>query len=265
MMIACQRWNHGLDLWAPTQRIQTRDYEVAAIERDAVAKAFVLEHHYSGSYPAARFRYGLYYKTGDLVGVAVFSVPAAQGVITSNLPCAPNEGVELGRFVLLDSVPGNGESWFLGRCFAMLRQEQLFGVVSYSDPMPRTNAEGRRVFAGHLGTIYQAHNARYLGRGGRRTIRLLPNGTTFSDRAATKIRSGERGWRYSAAILQRLGADELSEDADKAQRLSWLSTWRERLTRPARHPGNHRYVWSLSKQGRRHLQPGIPYPKDIAA
>lgn len=264
-MIACQRWNGGLDLFALEARIQTHDYEVASIEQDSVAKAFVLQHHYSSSYPAARYRYGLYYRTGDLVGVAVFSVPPSQAVITGNLPCAPHEGVELGRFVLLDSVPANGESWFLGRCFALLRREQLFGVVSYSDPMPRTNAEGRRVFRGHLGIIYQAHNARYLGRGRRRTIRLLPDGVTFSDRAMTKIRSGERGWRYSAAILSRYGASELPVDATRPQRLAWLHTWRERLTRATRHPGNHRYVWSLSKRGRRHLQPSLPYPKEIAA
>ncbi len=35
---------------------------------------------------------------------------------------------ELGRFVLLDSVPANGESFFLGQCFTLLRREGLAGV-----------------------------------------------------------------------------------------------------------------------------------------
>ena len=30
--------------------------------------------------------------------------------------------VELGRFVLLDSVAGNGETWFLARSFDILRK-----------------------------------------------------------------------------------------------------------------------------------------------
>ena len=38
------------------------------------------------------------------------------------------------------------------------------GVVSFSDPSARTTAAGALVFAGHLGTIYAAHNATYVGR-----------------------------------------------------------------------------------------------------
>ena len=40
--------------------IDPRRYEVAAIASDRTAKDFVLPHHYSGSYPAARFRFGLF-------------------------------------------------------------------------------------------------------------------------------------------------------------------------------------------------------------
>jgi hypothetical protein len=32
-------------------------------------------------------------------------------------------GVDLGRFVLLDQVEANGESWFLGRAFELLAQQ----------------------------------------------------------------------------------------------------------------------------------------------
>jgi hypothetical protein len=44
--------------------------------------------------------------------------------------------------VLLDEVPGNGETWFLGRAFRLLRQEGFVGVVSFSDPCQRTNQHG---------------------------------------------------------------------------------------------------------------------------
>ena len=45
-----------------------------------------------------------------VVGVAVFSVPMHGGVIPKHTGVAAAEGVELGRFVLRDSVPGNGET-----------------------------------------------------------------------------------------------------------------------------------------------------------
>jgi hypothetical protein len=258
----CQRWIHGRDAYRPAgEPIETSRYEVAAIERDGVAKAFVMQHHYSGSYPAARYRYGLYTGRRELVGVAVFSVPCQPAVITANLPCPAMEGVELGRFVLLDSVPANGETWFLARCFDLLRKEGLFGVVSFSDPFPRKTAAGADVFAGHVGTIYQAHNARYLGRGVARTLRLLPDGTTFSDRAASKIRKAEQGMRYSAGILETWGADPLPDGASSDKRRAWLDKWRAALTRPVRHPGNHKYVWGLDKRGMRHLPASLPYPK----
>jgi len=50
-------------------------------------------------------------------------------------------GVELGRSVLLDSVPGNGETWFLARCFEQMRKSDLIGVVTFSDPVPRKSPD----------------------------------------------------------------------------------------------------------------------------
>jgi hypothetical protein len=53
-------------------------------------------------------------------------------------------------------VPGNGESWFIARCFERLRREGFVGVVAHSDPLRRTRADGTVVCPGHVGTIYQA-------------------------------------------------------------------------------------------------------------
>jgi hypothetical protein len=39
----------------------------------------------------------------------------------------------LSRFVLVDAVPANGESWFLGQLFAAAAREGLRGVVSFAD------------------------------------------------------------------------------------------------------------------------------------
>src|SRR5262249_56211241 len=118
------------------------------------------------------------------------------------------DGLELGRFVLLNEVPGNGETWFLGRAFRFLRREGFAGVVSFSDPCRRTNQRGEQVFGGHVGWIYQAHNAVYLGRGTPRTLKLLPDGSVLSPRAMQKVRSGERGVGYVVRLLCGFGAVE---------------------------------------------------------
>lgn len=256
-----QRWRNGLDHYRPTgEPINPRLYEVAEIPRDAPAKRFILEHHYSGSYPAARFRFGLY-RGPALLGVAVLSVPMNDASVTNALPIPALEGVELGRFVLLDEVPGNGETWFLARCFTHLRREGLAGVVSFSDPCARVNAAGARVFGGHVGTIYQASNGCYLGRGTARTLRLLPDGSVLSPRVISKLLRRERGWEYGAELLQRHGAGR--PDGDVA---AWARTWIDRLTRPLRHRGNHKYAWPIDPRLRRHLPYGRnPFPKQTDA
>jgi hypothetical protein len=128
-------------------------------------------------------------------------------------------------------------------------------VVSFSDPVPRTTADGRVVMPGHVGTVYQALNAAILGRSKPRTLRILPDGTTFSERAIEKIRSRDQGWEYAVRQLVRFGAEPLGPVEQGA---GWLSRWLPRLTRPLRHPGNHRYAWSFD--GRRLGSTGL-YPK----
>lgn len=240
------------------------EYEVVEIAEDNVARAFVEAHHYAGTYPAARWRFGLM-RAAALVGVAVFSVPCNNKTITSAFPgFGPLEGVELGRFVLLEEVPGNAETWFLARTFELLRGRVL-GVVSFSDPCPRTTLTGETVFLGHYGQIYQAHNAVHRGRGTARTLRLLPDARVFSDRAISKVRSGDRGWRYAAAQLVEHGADPLPELCGDDERRAWLATWLPQLTRPLKHPGNFRYLWTLERRHRKLLGPSDAYPRREAA
>lgn len=252
-----QRWKAHRCTYRPVgEVIATADYEVAAIPDDTTAKRFVLEHHYAGSYPAARYRYGLY-RGAELGGVAVFSVPFQPKA----LACVPGdnaERVELGRFVLLDAIPANAESWFIARCFEALRREGILGVVAFSDPSQRHDEAGALVFRGHVGTIYQATNAVYLGRSKSRTQLLLPDGTILHRRALAKLRARDRGWRYVAAMLQRHGADALTEHEDA---LAWLGRWMPKLVRPALHPGNHKYAWALRGRDRKRLPAGQPYPK----
>ena len=188
-MNVSQRWQDRRCSWVKRHRhVDTSSLEVALIDDDATAKAFVTTHHYSGSYPAARARVGLYQR-GALVGVAVFSVPMNARVIPKWLKLDAKHGVELGRFVLLDEVGFNAETWFLARAFKLIHTAYGFkGVVAYSDPVARTDAEGNQVMPGHIGTIYQAHNARYMGRGTARTLLFDRWGRVISARMLSKIK-----------------------------------------------------------------------------
>lgn len=258
MTSANQRWRDGRTSYRPPEEpICTAEYGVAAIADDLAPKRFVIAHHYSRAYPAARRRFGLY-RHGELAGVAVFSHPVTAAVFKGTFPgIAVGDCLELGRFVLLDEVPGNGETWFLGQCFRELRREGFYGVLSFSDPLPRRRLDGTIVMPGHVGTIYQAFNGVYRQRSRPRYEMLLPDGTSFSERALQKILSRDQGWRYAAETLVRAGADRPGDDL-----VSWARLWVARLCRRIRHPGKHRYAWVLPRRAPRLVSLGA-YPKNV--
>jgi len=241
-----QRWTSGRDSYRPAgEVIDTAQHDVHPIDEDG-AKSFVLEHHYSGTYPSARRRFGLF-RLGRLVGVAVFSHPSSDKVHTNVFDIgAATDALTLGRFVLLDDVKANGETWFLARCFDHLKREGFAGVVSFSDPTRRTNRHGETVFCGHHGGIYQAFNARFLGLGKARTQLLLNDGRILDERTLQKIRKVEQGVDYAVEELVRQGADR-PQAWDEAGLKAWLKEQLPRVTRKLRHPGNLRYAWAFGR------------------
>ena len=263
----CQRWRTGRDSYRPAgEVIDPDDYEVRPLGTVGDARRFVETHHYSRAWVADRFRFGMFHRRdGELVGVAVFSTPAHPNVIQNWFPAFEDWrlGVELGRFVLLDKVPGNGETWFLARCRTYLRAAGIKGIVSFADPMPRTLADGSVIFAGHVGTIYQASNAVLAGRGRGQTLRLFADGTSFHRRNRGKILGLQAGWRGAVSELVGRGAFSFGdlETGTRAERASWLESAIAAVTRPLRHPGNLRYLWGLDKRTRRSLPPTDAYPK----
>ncbi|WP_430786965.1 hypothetical protein [Actinoplanes sp. G11-F43] len=107
----CQRTTERVPSWRHTSEggFDPRNYHVFQISEE-VAKAFVLLHHYSRSYPVGRLAYGML-ERHHLVGVAVLGEPMHPKVITNPFPTLDNRtGAELSRLVLIDEVPANGES-----------------------------------------------------------------------------------------------------------------------------------------------------------
>ncbi|HQT86782.1 hypothetical protein [Acidiphilium rubrum] len=270
-----QRWSHRSTTWRPQRELfDPRCYEVAPLPHTRIAKDFVLAHHYSGTFPVALACYGLFERTGwqeqTLVGVVVFSVPvqakagAAYGAGTTRF-------CDLGRFLLADRVGGNAETWTLRRALKLLaaehqdehRRPKYPLVLAYSDPVPRTDARGTMRFNGHYGGIYREKSALYLGRATRRRIWLAPDGTSLSDRALSKLRTGGNGAAYTYEQLRRHGAPNRAiGEADAAYVSRAL---REGPFRAVQHPGNHVYAFTLGSHASRKslaatLRAGGPYP-----
>lgn len=268
-----QRWRERRDTYRPAgEPIAAHRYGVEVLpERDA--RAFVVGHHYSASFPAARVSVGLFRSRGafwaaELVGVATFSVGVQHaGTMRRWCSVGPDDGVELGRFVLLDDVEANGETWFLRRAFDALVGEipNVRAVLAYSDPIPRTTIEGVRTLPGHVGNIYQAFNGRFVGRSSRRILHLDPAGRVVNGRTLTKIRKGESGAGPAVDALVRAGAPAPRHGEDPS---AWV---RRALTegpfRRLPHPGNYAYVWPVGHAARaaaRALPKAAgPYPKLI--
>jgi hypothetical protein len=269
MTPACQRWRDGRARYRPAgETFDARRAAVLEID-EAAAKAFTTRHHYSSSYPAARFRAGLFatstFHVERLVGVAVFSVPMSQAVIPHHFNgLAPARGIELGRLVLLDDVAANAESWFVARAFRLLKARigELDGVLSYSDPVERISADGAVIKRGHVGTVYQALNAAYLGRARGGTLIMARDGRIISRRTLSKLRNDEKGAAGAYQQLRTLGAPArvpLEDGRAYAER-----ALREGGFRFLKHPGNHTYAWWLGDARRRPQWAPRAYPKAAA-
>ncbi|WP_329431301.1 hypothetical protein OG339_47905 (plasmid) [Streptosporangium sp. NBC_01495] len=268
----CLRWRHGrLHGWRHVHEggFNRHDYLVGPVAYTE-ARTFTTERHYSASWPSVRLRYGLWHMATrhglpELVGVAALSVPPRKEVLTNVFPGlqAYYQTLELGRFLMDISVPGNGESFFLGEMLRLAALDGIRGLVSFADPMPRYTAAGRLIFPGHRGTSYQAGNAIYTGRATAGNITLLPDATVLSRRTAQKIRRGEPGWRAAEQLLVASGATPRQPGENRA---AWLAAACGQVGRVVKHPGNHRYLFLAgTKAQKRRIRVTADresYPKD---
>lgn len=251
-----QRWRERRDRFVPNATSIDPDiHSVDVIDCYRQAKPFVETHHYSGSFPATRLSCGLFRNgaagRSEMVGVCSFAVPMNNASIPLHTGLEDYlSAVDLGRLVLLDDVPGNGESWFVSRAFRLLRREkpEIISVIAYSDPVRRIADDGTIVMPGHCGMVYQALSAELRGRSTPRTDAVLPNGRVASPRAISKIRSGDTGSAYAERQLIEAGASPRQFGESPAEWIARLKA--EGIMRTRRHPGNLVYTFALTKAAR---------------
>jgi hypothetical protein len=266
----CQRWTKGREFYRPAgEPIRVTEFGVERIS-DSESKVFVADHHYAPNSPPQILSMGLFRKTGvrrsRLVGVCRFSVPMNQRAIPKHTGQAPRNGCELGRLVLLDEIAANGESFFVARALKGLAAEKphIHAVVSYCDPMPRHRADGTAFKRGHIGTCYQALNARHVGRAKPRTLLMTRDGQVISERALSKLRNDESGSAYvyrqllSAGCQRRKAGEATTDYLERAIKEGGL--------RKTRHPGNLVYSWAIGgprnrRTRQQQLPEALPYPK----
>ncbi len=262
-----QRWRDRGFSWQRQRCVFELDrYSVGLIHR-ALAKEFVVRHHYSGSWPAVIHQMGMYDHAGvrpRLVGVAALSYPTSNASLIRAFPHLEvgSQSLVLGRFVLLDDVPLNGESWALAETLRLAAGLGLRAVLAYADPVARVAADGTIIMPGHDGIGYRSCNALYLGRTAARPMWLLPDATTIPERSLQKVRAGEPSAEHTVRRLLAAGA---SPRRHGQSRRDWLAqALSEAGAIKTRHGGNHRFAWTI---GARHQRfritigvPIIPFP-----
>lgn len=252
---ASQRWTEHQPTWKRPEDggFDKRLYKAVLIDY-RTARDFVVRHHYSRSYGAVKRcgRFGMVERATDaLVGVAAFGVPASRHLMPMVYPgLGYDRAAELLRFVLLDEVASNAETWFAAQALHSLSRDGLFGVVAHSDPVPRVDVAGQVIMPGHIGEIYRDGGWGYVGQAEPRILRQFPDGTVLNERSAEKVPAGHRGGGGVVKRMVEFGADPLTDRDDPRK---WLTFWTARLTTPVEQPGVHRYVRLLgSKTQQRH-------------
>jgi hypothetical protein len=288
-----QRWREGMSDFVPnTGTVPKAAYEVEQID-GAVAKCFVKKHHYLPNFPQIGAAYGLYTNCGaKLVGVAIWSNAARNSEVRYGR-VEKNEIRDLSRLVLLDEVPGNAESFFVAEARRQYlkyhkTKKRTFGgskrtpsklrvLLSMSDPVPVSDSEGNIILPGHIGNVYQALNAYYVGRSSPKTqLVVTPGGHIMAGRGYSKVdawlRDDSKAGRGGETMLDRLDKMLPVRGFKEARRRSGKTTeallkekdgrGRNRWgLRTQHHPGNIVYAWLVGdKRENRATLKRLPAP-----
>ncbi len=307
-----QRWHDRHDSYRSTaERFEPSEWRVDAMTGSGggeylkglsvrrgtweAGKDFIVNNHYAASFPQMRVMVGLYRaRDGMLSGVATYgNAKANQAKKYGDVGL--DEILELNRFVLFDSVPGNAETWFLARATNLAREVhaargfQLKVLLSFSDPIARRNAAGALTMPGHIGNIYQAYNAMFAGWSSSKILHLDARGVAPDPRMLSKIRSldgsGEVGGPTAAVrFVEDHGAPPRKPRESYAH---WVDrSLASDAFRRFEHSGNLTYLWTygskafqrnfvvqgppirprrdevIDPQMGRVRHPGLPYPKN---
>lgn len=153
-------------------------YEVHPID-SSTALAIVVKNHYLHRSAPASHCFGLFDDTCNLVGVAIYGVPASPWLCRGLAGIEEAHSVlELTRLWIADWTPKNSESFLISRSLKKLPTDKDL-VVAFAE-----------IGAGHVGTVYQATNWLYTG---------------LSDRHVEWFLDGEKSKQHSRHLFDEHG------------------------------------------------------------
>ncbi len=140
-----------------TERMNPRNIEVRPIEGNEESELFdimVKKHYLQGANKNINIHFGIF-ADGNMIGIAAYGPPTFP-LIAKQLHLSSNEVYELRRFYTEENNIHNLESQALTLANEEIKQLKpiLKVIVTYADPTQ-----------GHFGTLYQATNAKFLGKG----------------------------------------------------------------------------------------------------
>ncbi len=157
---------------------------VVRVTRNAVDA--MIKKHYLGKWPGVCVLVLALMRDNVAIGVCVFALPPRE---TSKR--YGGETWELARLWLLDSIPKNAETFFIGQAIKYIRinHPSVKTLVSYADPS-----------AGHSGVIYKAAN--WISDGRTDQERKTPR-FDYAD-SVTGKRYSRRGHVPDGVIIKRI-------------------------------------------------------------
>jgi hypothetical protein len=214
---------------------------VSQITREQ-AESIIFKYEWLGTMPSvSRAHYGLFSPDGELIGVTCFG--NGSGTKARNV-CGPEnseKAICLERGACVHWAHKNAASFLIRRACKMASRDHGWIIFfAYSDES-----------AGEIGTVYQAANWIYIGRGvgrgGNNTSRaeyISPDGVRISSRA----------------MRRKCAPDGIRKAWPEYESAGWVSR---------RVPDKHKYVWieavgSLRERLLRFVQ-ALPYPKRISS
>lgn len=136
----------------------SEEYDVVQLRPRDVFQ-WMIDNHYLHREPRAKFAFGLINLDKQMVGACTYGMPP----MMLNKKFAPYPCFDLNRVALKEHKEKNLVSWFINQTLQRFPVQPAI-IVSYADPN-----------VGHAGTIYQALNFVYTGRG-KPTERFVVDG-----------------------------------------------------------------------------------------
>lgn len=184
------------------------------------ARAVILKYEWLGTMGRTHSAFGLFSAEGELIGVACFGL--STGIQASDMCGVENrkKAIALERGACVHYAPPNAASFLISRACELMTEKGFRVFYAYAD-----------VEAGEMGTVYQACNWLYIGKGVGRNGRMRENWIRPDGSEVTSRTLRHNGLRKADALA--LGWRPVPRNAKHKFLLILGDKWERRALRKA--------------------------------